>query len=143
MRAISIHQPWANAILYQGKTVENRTWAPLYRGKIAIHASKSKKSYDDMPPEIWRVDYGCELPKWDTLPIGCLVGVATFTRCFDFYNPDDEKNISEQEMKWACGPLCWVLKDVIPFKVPMPYRGAQGLFEVPDSIIEQCLKGNQ
>lgn len=41
MKAISIQQPWAWAILHAGKDVENRTWRTTYRGPVAIHASKA------------------------------------------------------------------------------------------------------
>lgn len=42
MKALSIRQPWAHAILHLGKRVENRDWAGCaYRGPILLHASKS------------------------------------------------------------------------------------------------------
>ena len=34
MKALSIHQPWAWAILNAGKTVENRTWSTNYQGPL-------------------------------------------------------------------------------------------------------------
>ena len=42
MRAITIRQPWAWAVIHAGKTVENRSRniAGDYRGPVAIHASK-------------------------------------------------------------------------------------------------------
>ncbi|MBL8866467.1 MAG: ASCH domain-containing protein, partial [Planctomycetia bacterium] len=46
MLALSIHQPWAHAILHFGKSVENRTWSTSYRGPLLIHAAKSRASYD-------------------------------------------------------------------------------------------------
>ena len=41
---LSVRQPWAWALLYGGKMVENRTWARRYRGRIWIHASSSRES---------------------------------------------------------------------------------------------------
>lgn len=38
MRALTVQQPWAWAIVHGGKTVENRTQAWGYRGPLAIHA---------------------------------------------------------------------------------------------------------
>lgn len=40
MRALTVQQPWAWAIVYGGKDVENRTRniAGAYRGPLAIHA---------------------------------------------------------------------------------------------------------
>ena len=40
--AISVHQPWAWAIVAGHKIIENRTWAVRHRGPIAIHASTNK-----------------------------------------------------------------------------------------------------
>ena len=36
--ALSIRQPWAGAILYLGKNIENRNWTHPYRGRFYIHA---------------------------------------------------------------------------------------------------------
>jgi hypothetical protein len=41
VKALSIRQPWAWAILHAGKRIENRDWrsVPSYRGPLLIHAS--------------------------------------------------------------------------------------------------------
>ena len=41
MRALSVRQPWAWAIIHAGKDVENRTRRTHYRGPLLIHASNS------------------------------------------------------------------------------------------------------
>jgi hypothetical protein len=42
MKAISIRQPWAWAIVSAGKRVENRDWKhpPRYRGPVLLHAAQ-------------------------------------------------------------------------------------------------------
>lgn len=40
MKALTVQQPWAWAIIHGGKDVENRTQAYQYRGPLAIHAGK-------------------------------------------------------------------------------------------------------
>ena len=40
MKALSVRQPWAWAIIYAGKDVENRTWPTRYRGFVIVHASQ-------------------------------------------------------------------------------------------------------
>lgn len=40
MKALTIWQPWASAILLSGKDVENRTWRTDYRGPVLVHAGK-------------------------------------------------------------------------------------------------------
>jgi hypothetical protein len=41
MIALSIRQPWAQAILTLGKCIENRKWDTEFRGRFLIHAGKS------------------------------------------------------------------------------------------------------
>lgn len=42
MKALSLRQPWAYAVLSLGKRVENRDWAGCsYRGPVLLHASKT------------------------------------------------------------------------------------------------------
>ena len=47
MKAISVRQPWAWAIISALKDIENRGWPIHYRGDILIHAAKTctKKEY--------------------------------------------------------------------------------------------------
>ena len=46
MKALSIRQPWAAAIVQLGKNIENRTWATRFRGPILIHAAKTISRQD-------------------------------------------------------------------------------------------------
>lgn len=39
-----------------------------------------------------------------------------------------------QDGRWYFGPVGWVLEDVRPLDEPIPCRGAQGLWTVPDEI---------
>ena len=41
MKALTVRQPWAHAIIHSGKTVENRTRPTKHRGLLAIHAAKT------------------------------------------------------------------------------------------------------
>src|SRR5262245_22156707 len=49
LKALSVRQPWAHAIIYGGKDVENRSWTTAVRGTIAIHASQTldKRTIED------------------------------------------------------------------------------------------------
>lgn len=39
MKALTVKQPWASAIVFGSKDVENRTWLTHYRGPLWIHAA--------------------------------------------------------------------------------------------------------
>jgi len=49
VKALSLRQPWANAVLYLGKNIENRRWNTSFRGEFLIHAAKgmTKKEWAD------------------------------------------------------------------------------------------------
>lgn len=72
MLGLSIRQPWAYAILKQGKTIENQSWPSRYRGKVLLHASSRRPAKQDMAD--WRYTCGfCHISgrkimpgdKWD------------------------------------------------------------------------------
>lgn len=58
MRALTVQQPWAWAIVHGGKDVENRTQAWSYRGPLAIHAG-ARVSQRGVDHELLR-------PEWAT-----------------------------------------------------------------------------
>lgn len=49
MNAISLWQPWASLVAFGEKKIETRSWSTLYRGALAIHATKG------MPHEAWEL----------------------------------------------------------------------------------------
>lgn len=50
MKTLSVRQPWASLLVSGLKDIENRTWAPNFKGRIMIHASLAKvpKSFAEM-----------------------------------------------------------------------------------------------
>lgn len=117
-KALTICQPWAWAIVHGAKRVENRTWPTRYRGWLAIHAGKSKAWLcDDLPD-------GTPVPT--DLVFGAVVGVAWLD---DVVRPD-----ACGDDPFAFGPWCWRLTKVSPLVEPVPCRGAQGLWDLPDDI---------
>src|SRR5690606_17578579 len=46
-RALSVRQPWAEAIIGHGKTIENRRWDTGWRGSLLIHAAKATPTPDN------------------------------------------------------------------------------------------------
>ncbi len=135
MRALSIHQPWAWAILQAGKTVENRTWSTKYRGPLLVHASKSRASYDREKTLDWKTLYGVDLPPWEELVTGAVVGVVDVVDCV---SPTSSRAIRLNP--WTEGPVCWVLANPRPLAQPVSFRGAQLLFEVADELIPEAVR---
>lgn len=114
MKAISIQQPCAWAIIHGGKDIENRNWRTKHRGPVLIHASKT---YDHEGHRYIVDILGIRVPK--DLPSGGIVGVAFITDC-----------VEASSSRWFIpGKYGFALKNAreLPFT---PYRGMPGLFDV-------------
>jgi ASCH domain len=129
MKALSIHQPWAWAIFHAGKNVENRCWRTHYRGPLLIHAAKSRASYNRQDAKAWRERYGIELPAWESLTTGAIIGVVEVVDCVGGERdlPAIKASLWAETDSW-----CWVLRNPMPFPTAIPRRGMQQLFEVSE-----------
>jgi len=85
MKTISIQQPFAWAIIYAGKPIENRTWPSHYIGPLLIHASKNFDHYGYS----WLCQnlniLTTELPARDSLSFkfGGVIGQVKMIDCVD------------------------------------------------------------
>jgi hypothetical protein len=134
VKALSIHQPWAWAILFAGKNVENRTWRTHHRGPLLIHAARSRASYDRQDAALWPRLYGVELPAWEELTTGAIIGCVDVVDCV----PVEAGGTlgARRESVWALeGYFGWMLANLRPFAEPVRCRGAQMLFEVTDALL--------
>lgn len=132
MKALTIWQPWASLIMGTctlsedamadgftlPKDVENRTWPTGHRGPMLVHAGK-------------RVDQDwMYLINEEALPTGVILGVVDVIRMNQFSCSD-----------WAAQDQWhWELENPRPFVTPIPYKGAQGLFDVPDHVIAAAMR---
>jgi ASCH domain-containing protein len=121
MKALSVCQPWAWAIVHGLKTVENRSRPTTHRGPLLIHASKSRRylasDYADLLPG---------LPPADQLDFGALVGVVEVVGCMPVAEVEGDP--------FAVGPWCWLLAGARRIR-PVPFKGQVGLFDVPEAHI--------
>lgn len=136
MRALSIQQPWANAITYGTKRVENRTWtAPRWiAGRtIAIHAGK-KPDISAKPPagEAWPMDHKMHL--------GAVIAVAEVSGCHHSEECMLPASAVLPGVRAGCSPWAvrgqfhWDLADVRPLPEPVPCKGALGLWRLPEDV---------
>lgn len=119
MRAITVCQPWAWAIIEGRKLVENRNWPTQYRGVLAIHAGKSMQWFTggNLPD-------GTPEPVVDSLIFGAVIGTVEIYDCVRRNSAKVTGNC------WAEGPWCWLLRNQQKFDRPVFCRGQQGFFEV-------------
>lgn len=161
MQALTLWQPWAWAMAFAGKPVENRTWAPphaLLGQRIAIHAGKVcdadaicdiAAEFGLMPAD-WQPpspSYGLEGAK----PVGTLAGgavVAVGTLAGYVCDDGNGRIIGEticpettagfarsyRASRWYQGPVGWIVVNRIALPTPVPCRGAQGLWTLPPDV---------
>ena len=123
---LSVRQPWAWAIIYGGKEIENRTWETQYRGRLWIHAS-SRELADDVElvtklvAKGWRRAPARAVEHYrETGARGAIIGSVTLV---DIYRDDEPVGW------WAQGPVCWRLVDPMPCD-PWTMPGRLGLWRV-------------
>lgn len=105
MKAISLHQPWADMIAQGSKTIETRTWWTSYRGALLIVSTKKP----DLPGHL----------------CGYALCIVNLINCRKMIASDE----AASRVMWHDYLYSWVLTDirkVEPFRV----RGYQGLYEV-------------
>ena len=117
MKAISIQQPWAWAILHAGKDVENRTWNTHFRGLIAIHAPARRRQEDWWPR-------GAPRPSEDELHLSAIVGIAEMVDV-----------VEKSRSKWFGGPFGFVLTNARPLATPVLCKGALMLWNLPVRVL--------
>ena len=131
MRAISLWQPWATAIAVKSKRVETRSWQTNYVGMLAIHAAK-RWTRDEQEFAAMQIEAG-HLPA--IIPLGKIVAIARLDGCRR--TEDVEHQLGDVERSfgnYAPGRWAWFLSDIRAIVEPIPFKGAQGFFNVPDVL---------
>lgn len=129
MRALTIFQPWAWAVLHGDKRVENRRRPTSYRGPFLIHAGRRRSVKVHCAAAAW-IEHrtGLIVPAPWSLHFSGVVGQANLV-----------KVITDSSSPWFAGPVGWILADVRPLPF-IPCRGYRGWFDVPDDLIADALR---
>lgn len=157
MKALSLWQPWASAIAVGAKRIETRGWPTGYRGPLAIHAAKRQV--------LTELDHYHACRNWQgamgwsegafyedlaRMPFGAIVAVANLVDCrrteicsvvdLDIARIPPSRGDgfawTERQMgDYSPGRYGWVLADVRRLERPIPFKGRQLLFEVPDELL--------
>ena len=144
MKALSLWQPHATAIAIGLKKYETRDWATHYHGPIAIHAAK--RPWNDQGP--WHAEARQRLDRYvaqhGTIawPFGAVVCTAEIVDCVRTSIlrgtiPADHQfwgDFSDGET--GGGRYAFRLENVKALPRPLPWRGAQGFFDVDLGALE-------
>jgi hypothetical protein len=140
MRAISLWQPWASLWLSERKVHETRHWPIYYRGWLVVHAAKKfERDIERGDPlrEILDDEFGCH---WAMdLPTGALIGRVRIIDCIATeHMPAGHADTDDFECgNFGPDRFAWKRGEFEVFKRPIPYRGAQGLFVIPDDVLAE------
>ena len=145
MKCLTICQPYPTLIFlpesdFRHKRVENRHYWPFsYRGTLLIHAGKSRAFLDDVD-SFHDPNYGIPL---EEMVFGAIVGVVNLAGVVELLQGGRVPEAARHRWPWLEshrhkeGPCCLILENPRKFAKPIPYRGAQGLFNVPDDLITE------
>ena len=118
MKALSIQQPWAAAIIYGGKDIENRSWNTKYRGRFYVHSSLGFAK--NAPQEVWDI-FDKHFPDGSEA-YGGIIGTVELVDC-----------VNSSDSKWWQGPKGFVLKNPEPCAFKRA-KGRLGFYEVPRDL---------
>jgi hypothetical protein len=116
MKALSVKQPWAMALVDGAKTIEVRTWSTRHRGPLVICASASPKNWfmrDEVTNELLLI------------PSGCIMGIVDVIDCRPMTKADEAGAFCES----FPGAWAWVVEPIAHCR-PDKILGKLNLFEV-------------
>lgn len=156
MKALTVQQPYAWAIVHGGKTVENRTQAWAYRGPLAIHAGarwslsggKANVVRQAMRPLLMKRQRGrgidpAEHP--ERFPFGAIIGVVDLVDAHlaltcaagdhgEMCSAWAESSYDEHGGRTRRDVVHLVLENPRPLPTPIPAKGRLGLW-TPDPVV--------
>lgn len=157
MKALSIRQPWAWAILNVGKDVENREWKDnganmaqartLQNSDILIHTGQTmaRRDYLDFMETAKAILHPRDLartPNRGEFQLGGIVGIARFAGIVhDRMQPEEYSRIDLRQARashWFFGPYGFLLKNARATGF-VRCSGALGFFNVPHTLVREAL----
>ena len=140
MKGFSLTQPWASLVDLKAKKLETRSWYTGYRGPLVLCAAKGYPK--------WAQDTFSEPPFFQALsgrfatakdlPTGvalCLVNLVACVKTTELHKLEVvqfKPSVSEIHFgDFSEGRYAWLLEHVRSYAVPLPVKGALGLWEWP------------
>jgi hypothetical protein len=147
MKALSLWQPHAQAIMLGLKPYETRGWSTNYRGPLAIHAAKKEFRYKDYPLDYYQevcrqlkqagfpfyaLDYGKILCVVDVVDCIATANLRGRIGLYEFWGDFRDKG---EDGKWRSAFKLENIRVIPAHKRPI-VTGRQGFFNVPDDILQ-------
>lgn len=137
--ALSVRQPWANAIIFGGKDFENRSqfalnhmnFEKLDGGLLAIHASSGMTKEEYLNGKAYCRAFGYEVPHPADLAYGAIIGTVRVLKSGHF---------KVACSKWKQSETGLLLADPMPLEKPISASGTLGLFKWQNDCEPRPLK---
>lgn len=142
MRAFTVYQPYAYAIVAGLKGYETRPRRTNIRGRVAVHAGKKRLNVDGLFKLLNReINYGKAIrKKFDKeietlnrvigLVYGAVIGTVEIVDCIPVEDVVDSLTERERALgDYSPGRWAWVLKNPVMFDTPIRARGKQGWWD--------------
>src|SRR5437016_2208481 len=113
--ALSVRQPWAWALIFVGKDIENRKWNTKFRGTVAIHAAFGMTAEEYQDAEAFMIMRGIRLPPAEDLVRGAIIGFV-----------DIVDVVQSHPSPWFEGKYGFVVTNPHPLLKPIACKGALG-----------------
>lgn len=139
MKAISLWQPWSSLWCSPAKVHETRGWATSHRGWLLVHAAKKivhdcGADLDEIVCDEFGNHWRMELPR------GALIGAVRIIACEPTLGMAIDNDDDLLCGDFSPGRFAWRRKEYKRFDRPIPYRGSQGLFDVPDEVVAEAVR---
>lgn len=133
MRALSLKQPFAS-LMFNGKSLETRTWPTKYRGWVLICSSKKAYPWDVVRDISGTTQFDRILALVESgmiMPEGKAIGIGRLVDCREMTKEDQDNAFVRVNASWIW-PKLWghVYEGVQLLQNPFPWRGSQGWKEV-------------
>ena len=156
MRALTLHQPWAQMMVWGLKNIETRSWAAprnLIGQRVAIHAGKRKAR-----PTEWNIEMQRAVLQRagnsHSMPMGAVVATARLIECLQVTGEPDSGGLVScrgfgelgDELEYdatittdpygdfSVGRWLWVFHDLRRVE-PVSINGRQGVWTLPAAVV--------
>ncbi len=120
MKAFTVYQPYAFAIVAGLKHYETRKTRTSIRGRVAVHAAKKRVLLKDMTVAVI-------LATGELFHYGAVIGTVEIVDCVPVEEIRDKLTEREKALgDYSPGRFAWVLQNPEMFDYPIPARGNQG-----------------
>ncbi len=138
MKVLTVRQPYATLIISGIKHIENRSWQPVYRGIIAIHAASKvdKVSWHYARKQCEALGIPC--PAEDSVPYGAIIGTVglmgvVYTNVDDQIDGDYPHYEQDWLKWWDTDDYGWIFKNPNPVE-NIPIKGKLHLWDLPPDL---------